>query len=168
MASIPYGYRIENGRPVIIPEEAAKIRIFLLSYLAGNAIEAAGQAADIPLCRQALTRILRDSLYAGKQNYPAILPESQQKKAADAWEKRTHPGNKRCRQPVRVRHQFRLRQPKKELLAEPPERLAERLYALITPSRNGAAVLSRTEEAAILSRLYAPDSPAPGKRKERA
>ena len=157
MSSIPYGYRIENGRPAVIPENAVKIRLFLLYYLEGNAIDAAGKTAGIPLCRQALTRFLKDGLYAGAKGYPAIISRKLQQKAFDAWKERTHPGNKRCRQPVRVRRTFRLRNPRPELLKEPPEKLAEKLYALVTPTKKGSAVLNRTEETLLLKKL----SPGP-------
>ena len=36
MGQIPYGYRIENGAAVIVPEEAAQIRLIFQNYIAGK------------------------------------------------------------------------------------------------------------------------------------
>ena len=38
MGQIPYGYRIENGAAVIVPEEAAQIRLIFQNYIAGMSL----------------------------------------------------------------------------------------------------------------------------------
>ena len=39
MGQIPYGYRIENGAAVIIPAEAAQIRLIFQNYIAGMSLQ---------------------------------------------------------------------------------------------------------------------------------
>ena len=45
MGQIPYGYRIENGAAVIIPAEAAQIRLIFQNYIAGMSLQSAARAA---------------------------------------------------------------------------------------------------------------------------
>lgn len=48
MGQIPYGYRIENGAAVIIPAEAAQIRLIFQNYIAGMSLQSAARAAGHP------------------------------------------------------------------------------------------------------------------------
>ena len=65
MAHIPYGYRIERGKAVIVPEEAERIRTFLNAYLDGFSIKNAGAEAEIPLSKSALRKLLGNEVYLG-------------------------------------------------------------------------------------------------------
>ena len=153
MAYIPYGYRINGGEAVIDSAQAENILLFLNAYLSGFSIEAAGDAACIPLSPQALKKILLDSLYTGTDYYPAIISESLHKKAVQAWKTRTHSGNKVCKKPVSVRRRFRLKlSPSADLPDRPADRL-QFLYSLIIPSRQGKTVLSRQEVQLVQERL---------------
>ena len=46
MGQIPYGYRIENGAAVIIPAEAAQIRLIFQNYIAGMSLQSAARAEN--------------------------------------------------------------------------------------------------------------------------
>ena len=48
MGQIPYGYRIENGAAVIVPEEAAQIRLIFQNYIAGMSLQSAEEQQVIP------------------------------------------------------------------------------------------------------------------------
>ena len=63
MAHIPYGYKIERGKAVIVPEEAERIRTFLNAYLDGLSIKNAGAEAEIPLATSALRKMLSSEVW---------------------------------------------------------------------------------------------------------
>ena len=76
MAHIPYGYKIANGRAVIISEEADRIRSLYNSFLQGLSIEAAGKKTGIPLSKSAVGKILMNPVYLGDNYYPQVVEES--------------------------------------------------------------------------------------------
>ena len=76
MAHIPYGYKIENGRAVIISEEADRIRSLYTTFLQGLSIDAAGKKTGIPLSRSAVGKILSNPVYLGDGYYPQVVEES--------------------------------------------------------------------------------------------
>ena len=76
MAHIPYGYKIENGRAVIISEEADRIRSLYSIFLQGLSIDSAGKKAGIPLSRSAVGKVLRNPVYLGDDYYPRIVDDS--------------------------------------------------------------------------------------------
>lgn len=76
MAHIPYGYKIENGRAVIISEEADRIHSLYNTFLQGLSIDAAGRKTGIPLSRSAVGKILMNPVYLGDGYYPQVVEES--------------------------------------------------------------------------------------------
>lgn len=83
MAHIPYGYRVENGRAVIVPEEAAVIRRFFRLYLAGNSIRAAAAKAALPVSQATAVNMIRKTVYLGDDYYPAIIDRKLYQKVSD-------------------------------------------------------------------------------------
>ena len=73
MGQIPYGYRIENGAAVIIPAEAAQIRLIFQNYIAGMSLQSAARAAGHPMAHSTVRRMLQRKCYLGDAFYPAIL-----------------------------------------------------------------------------------------------
>ena len=59
MGQIPYGYRIENGAAVIIPAEAAQIRLIFQNYIAGMSLQSAARAAGHPMAHSTVRRMLQ-------------------------------------------------------------------------------------------------------------
>lgn len=73
---IPYGYKIEMGKAVIVEEEAEKVREFFSLYLAGYAVSKAIKEAQIPRSVFSGRMMLHRELYAGDDYYPAIVDEA--------------------------------------------------------------------------------------------
>ncbi len=79
----PYGYKVENGQLVIIPEQAAVVKRVYRSRLAGDScqkIANALNADNIQYCgrisiwdTQNVKRLLTNSCYTGVRNYPIII-----------------------------------------------------------------------------------------------
>ena len=65
MGQIPYGYRIENGAAVIIPAEAAQIRLIFQNYIAGMSLQSAARAAGHPMAHSTVRRMLQRKCYLG-------------------------------------------------------------------------------------------------------
>lgn len=72
---IPYGYRIENGEPVVVPEEAERLRTLFRAYLEGRPVGRARELAGIPRSESCCGRMLRNRLYLGDGCYPPLLTE---------------------------------------------------------------------------------------------
>ncbi len=79
----PYGYKVENGQLVIIPEQAAVVKRIFQSRLAGNScqkIANALNADNILYCGRIsvwditnVKRLLKNPCYAGERDYPIII-----------------------------------------------------------------------------------------------
>lgn len=70
---IPFGYRIENGAAVVIPEKAVQVREIYDAYLAGKAYEKAARTAGLFLPHTSVKRLLQNKHYLGDEFYPAII-----------------------------------------------------------------------------------------------
>ena len=150
MAHIPYGYRIERGRAVIVPEEAEKIRNFISLYLDGYSVRTAGEEAGIGLSPSALTKLLRSELYLGTDYYPAILSRETYDSVQEARESRTHEGQSRPSPITPVKRLFRMKAPDNgDAGWMSAEDTAAYLYSLITPDPKGSATMAREETAAV-------------------
>jgi hypothetical protein len=71
--SVPFGYRIENGKAVIDEEAAEKIKVLFNSYLSGDSLVTAAKKAGIKAFHSGVGRILRNKRYLGDEYYPAII-----------------------------------------------------------------------------------------------
>ena len=152
MAHIPYGYRIERGKAVVVPGEAERIRTFLQAYLDGLSIRKAGEKAAIPLCVSALRGILDNEVYLGTDYYPPIVDRDTFDAVRHDCLARTHAGPSRPSpiEPVRSRFEMAL-----------PDHLdagwlcavdlAAYLYSLVKPSDRGHAEMTAEEKQAMAS-----------------
>lgn len=75
MRHIPYGYRIENGRAVLDPDEARRVRAFFEDYLNGASQQGAARQNGIYRAQATLGKMLRDKKYTGDGFYPPIIPQ---------------------------------------------------------------------------------------------
>ena len=90
MGQIPYGYRIENGAAVIVPEEAAQIRLIFQNYIAGMSLQSAARAAGHPMAHSTVRRMLQRKCYLGDAFYPAILDKETYARANAEWQHRAN------------------------------------------------------------------------------
>ena len=70
-----YGYRIEDGKPVIDLQEAARLRDFFLQYISGKSLKGAAEAAEIGdrVCHMSAKKMLMNRRYMGEGEYPGII-----------------------------------------------------------------------------------------------
>jgi hypothetical protein len=71
--SIPYGYRIEDGKAVVDEEQVVRIREFFNAYISGMALTVAAETAGLKLHHGCAGRMLRNTRYLGDAYYPAII-----------------------------------------------------------------------------------------------
>ena len=90
MGQIPYGYRIENGAAVIVPEEAAQIRLIFQNYIAGMSLQSAARAAGHPMAHSTVRRMMQRKCYLGDAFYPAILDKETYARANAEWQHRAN------------------------------------------------------------------------------
>lgn len=83
----PFGYRMENGAAVIVPEEAAQIRKIYDGYLSGLSYLEAARCAGLALTHSSVKRLLQNTHYLGDEFYPAII-DKETFDAAEAERKR--------------------------------------------------------------------------------
>ena len=91
--SIPYGYKIENGKIQINPSQQQQIITFFERYIAGMSVADAGR--DLPLSHSTLRLTLMRSLYLGTDYYPQMMPEELFNTAQAAMRERSKAGRRR-------------------------------------------------------------------------
>lgn len=131
MAHIPYGYRIIDGKAVIVPDDAGNIQSFFQNYLSGQSIESAG--CDIPLGRTALGKILKNPVYLGDAYYPQIIDketfDAVQVERQRRYEAQGSPSKAAPINTVQVQTRFRMKKIKEKY--EDPVKQAEYVYRQI-------------------------------------
>lgn len=149
---IPYGYKIEMGKAVIVEEEAEKVREFFSLYLAGYAVSKAIKEAQIPRSVFSGRMMLHRELYAGDDYYPAIVDEATFQAAHEEQEKRRARQKKhnevQPKKAVPVKKRFILMESEENAPEDAAERLAY-LYSLIIPSEDGDEVISLADRAIL-------------------
>lgn len=73
--TVPFGYRLKNGKPVIHEEEANKIRDIYTGYLSGLSFAAAADKTGLNLYHGTVRNMMRDKRYLGTGFFPAIIDE---------------------------------------------------------------------------------------------
>ena len=94
---IPYGYRMENGRMVVLEEEAQRLKTFFDAYLSGITMLDAGKMAGLTCSTSSYPNLIERRIYAGDMNYPAIITSEYQEKLFSERERR---GSKKPRKAV--------------------------------------------------------------------
>ena len=69
----PFGYRIQNGSAVIVPDEAEQVRKIYAGYLAGQGLIEAARNAGLTMQHGSVKRLLQNKHYLGDDFYPAII-----------------------------------------------------------------------------------------------
>lgn len=85
LRSIPYGYTVQNGKPVTHPDESIIIRRIFTDYLGGASLLSIAQALTADKIeflpersdwnKNRIKRILEDIRYLGTDTYPALISE---------------------------------------------------------------------------------------------
>jgi hypothetical protein len=83
MAHIPYGYRTEQGKAVVVEDQAAQIRKIYEGYLSGLGLTVAAAEAGLKMTHSEVKRILANRYYIGDDYYPAIIDQETYDKAQD-------------------------------------------------------------------------------------
>ena len=66
MGHVLYGYRIENGKPVIDEEQAGRVKILFQAYLSGLTLTGAAEAAGIKKNHSAVKLLMKTRAYLGE------------------------------------------------------------------------------------------------------
>ena len=131
--TIPYGYRLENGKAVIVEKEANQIREMCAAYLSGLSFVEAANQVGLQMYHGTVRNLLKNKRYLGTDFYPAILDrESFEAVEAERQRRekklnRTH--MKRRVSEVTVQTAFTI--PKVETQFSDPVQQAEYAYSLI-------------------------------------
>lgn len=150
MAHIPYGYRIERGKAVIVPEEAERIRTFLNAYLDGFSIKNAGAEAEIPLSKSALRKLLSNDVYLGTDYYPPIIDRDTFDEVQRDCEARTHEGQSKPSPVLPMSSRFILERPERgDTGWMSSADAAAYLYSLIRPSDKGRMEMAPEEKLTV-------------------
>lgn len=85
LRSIPYGYTVQNGKPVTHPDESIIVRRTFTDYLGGASLLSIAQALTADKIeflpersdwnKNRIKRILEDIRYLGTDTYPALISE---------------------------------------------------------------------------------------------
>ena len=81
MRTIPYGYRMKDGKIAIHEEEACALKSLFENYLSGMSLKASAQSAGITFTHSVIRRLLENPIYAGSEGYPALISEEWLKQA---------------------------------------------------------------------------------------
>lgn len=73
MGHTPYGYRIENGKAVVVDTQAEQVRKLYEGYLSGLALMEAAKEAGLNLYHGSAKRMMQNCHYLGDEYYPAII-----------------------------------------------------------------------------------------------
>ena len=146
MAHIPYGYSIERGRAVVVPEEAERLKTFFETYLSGCSIRIAGGSAGIAYSHAGLRRLLTSSVYLGTEYYPAILERETYDAVQEALERRTHAGHTKPLPIAPVETKFVVAFPDENAAKELKEKgIVAYLYSRIAPCATGRKKMNHEE-----------------------
>lgn len=131
MRSIPYGYRIENGKAVLEPIESDRVRLIFDTYLKTGSLVEVRKASGLDKTHSSFSRILEDPRYRGTDYYPEIIDakvfEAVQKKRKEVKRKRS----KRQAIPVIPGTRFLLRTMEESEFPEDPSEKAAYIYEKI-------------------------------------
>lgn len=73
MEHTPYGYSIENGKPVINEAEAEQVKSLYAGYLLGLSLKAAADFAGIKASHSHAKHIMQNRKYLGTELYPQLI-----------------------------------------------------------------------------------------------
>ena len=142
MKHTPFGYRIEDGTPVINVEQATAIRQTCLYYLSGMSFSAAAKEAGLQMVHSQVKRTLLNSRYLGEMGYPPILTKEIKEQVEAERQKREeaygHERWKKGNTESRIYTVFSI--PSIEEKYKDPIRQAEYAFSMLVPEEEGEEV----------------------------
>ena len=142
MKHTPFGYRIEDGTPVINEEQAEKIRETCLYYLSGMSFSAAAREAGLQMVHSQVKHTLLNPRYLGEMGYPPILTKEIMEQVEVERQKREeaygHERWKKGNTESRIYTVFSI--PSIEEKYKDPIRQAEYAFSMLVPEEEGEEV----------------------------
>ena len=128
-----YGYRVKEGKPVIEPQEAERLRELFGNFISGMAYKLAAESAGISknVYHKSVKNMLMNRRYLGDGNYPRIItPDVFEQVQAEIQRRgELHPSKPKPSPVVSLPSSFRIRLP--EQYFDDPAAQAEYMYSLI-------------------------------------
>lgn len=135
MRNTLFGYITQNGKAVIVPEEADAIRNTAKNYLEGDSFVEAARKAGLVRKHGTIRHMLQNEAYLGTDFYPPILDEKtfysvqiERTKRSEWFDRDTH--TRKIPMPIPIRTQFKLISPIDDKYSDPIKQ-AEYVYSLV-------------------------------------
>ena len=137
-AKVPYGYRIVEGKAVIDPEEAGRLKKYFEGYLSGLPMTGAARMAQLPYTRTNLPHLFSRKEYLGTDFYPPLISKEYQEKLVTEWKKRKDESPRKpeniVRKAVRIYTNFQVVIPEEEDVPQSTVEYLAILYRRIIPA----------------------------------
>ena len=128
-----YGYRIENGKPVIEPREAERLRKFFGNFISGMGYRLAAESAGIGknVYHKSAKNMLMNRRYTGAGGYPKIIKREVFEQAQAEIQRRgeLYPSKPKPPLVISLPSTFRMLLPEQSF--DDPAAQAEYMYSLI-------------------------------------
>ena len=128
-----YGYRVKEGKPVVEPQEAERLKEFFGNFISGMGYKQAAETAGIGknVYHKSAKNMLMNRRYLGDLNYPRIitLDVFEQAQAEIQRREELHPSKPKPPLVISQPSTFRMLLP--ELSFDDPVAQAEYMYSLI-------------------------------------
>lgn len=142
----PYGYKIENNKPVKSTEDATRIYAFFKFYAEGRSVSEAMEAASLPVGSTTAKQMLRRNLYTGTEGYPPIIPSDLFAEVQSELSRRTHAPTRKKEPALPVHDTFRLDALLSNGGVGDLATAIERLYSCVVPDKAGSTSMTREEK----------------------
>ena len=125
-----YGYKVENGKIVIVEGEAAIVRCIFQNYLSGMSMKQSAASAGADFTHSSVKKIIQQKRYIGNDFYPAIIDKDLFARANGELLRRAskHACGKRLKEPPIFKN-FVMTVPTEQF--DDPIKQAEYIYSLI-------------------------------------
>ena len=88
MRSIPYGYRMKDGRMICHEQEAEAVRTAFQMYLEGDSLTGISKKTGIGRVHAGMARLLTDVKYLGTEDFPQIIDKELFDRVQEAYRRR--------------------------------------------------------------------------------
>ena len=128
-----YGYRVKEGKPVIEPQEAERLRELFGNFISGMGYKQAAETAGIGknVYHKSAKNMLMNRRYLGEGDYPRIIPPDVFEQAQSEIQRlgELYPSKPKPPLALSQPSSFRMRLPEQSF--DDPAAQAEYMYSLI-------------------------------------